>query len=78
MLPVELFVADVVRARAEGNCATTGLADHFTYCLAAPIRDRAGIVRSTLCFVIPADTSEVRRTELLAVLSAEAALLAGE
>jgi DNA-binding IclR family transcriptional regulator len=78
MLAVELFVADVVRARAEGNCATTGLADRFTYCLAAPIRDRAGIVRSTLCFVIPADTSEARRTELLAVLSAEAALLAGE
>ncbi len=77
MLPVEAFLADVRRARAERYCATTGLADRFTYCLAAPVRDQAGVVRSTLCFVIPADTSEARRKELLALLLAEAELLAG-
>ena len=75
-LPVKAFLADVARARSEGRCATTGLADPFTYCLAAPIRDRGGIARSTLCFVIPADTSEPRRNELLARLVAEAELLA--
>ena len=75
-LPVEAFLADVARARIEGRCATTGLADPFTYCLAAPIRDRDGIARTTLCFVIPADTSEERRNELLARLADEAALLA--
>lgn len=75
-LPVETFLADVARARAEGRCATTGLADPFTYCLAAPIRDSTGIARTTLCFVIPADTSETRRNELLARLAVEAELLA--
>ena len=74
-LPVGAFLADVAGARAEGRCATTGLADPFTYCLAAPIRDRDGIARSTLCFVIPADTSEARRHELLARLVDEARLL---
>lgn len=77
MLAIEAFLADVARVRAEGCCATTGLADRFTYCLAAPIRDQTGIVRSTLCFVIPADTCETRRNELLARLSMEAELLAG-
>jgi DNA-binding IclR family transcriptional regulator len=75
-LPVETFLADVALARAEGRCATTGLADPFTYCLAAPIRDRDGIARTTLCFVIPADTSEDRRNDLLVRLAAEAELLA--
>lgn len=74
-LPVEAFLADVARARAEGRCATTGLADPFTYCLAAPIRARDGVARATLCFVIPADTSETRRNELLARLAEEAELL---
>jgi DNA-binding IclR family transcriptional regulator len=77
MLPVEAFLSDVARARAEGHCATTGLANRFTYCLAAPIRDQAGVVRSTLCFVLPADTCEARRNELLARLSMETELLAG-
>ena len=75
-LAVETFLADVARARKEGRCATTGLADPFTYCLAAPIRDRDGIARTTLCFVIPADTSEDRRNDLLGRLAAEAELLA--
>lgn len=76
MLPVEAFLADVARARKDGRCASTGLADPFTYCLAAPIRDQGGIARTTLCFVIPADTSEDRRNELLARLADEAELLA--
>lgn len=76
MLPVESFLADIARARREDRCATTGLADPFTYCLAAPIRDQGGIARTTLCFVIPADTSELRRNELLVRLADEAELLA--
>lgn len=65
VLAVEDFIADVARARAAGVSATTGLADRFTYCLAAPIRDRRGVATATLCFVIPADTPETRRRELL-------------
>lgn len=76
LLPVETFLADVASARAQGRCATTGLADPFTYCLAAPIRDRSGIARTTLCFVIPADTAEDRRNELLSRLVDEAEKLA--
>jgi DNA-binding IclR family transcriptional regulator len=62
----------VERCRAEGSSATTGLADPFTYCLAAPIRDRSGVAQTTLCFVIPADTPPVKRNELLARLVTEA------
>jgi DNA-binding IclR family transcriptional regulator len=76
MLPVENFLDDIARARAEGRCMTIGLADRFACCLAAPIRDRAGVARATLCFVIPADTPEPRRNALLTRLMTEADLLA--
>ena len=76
LLPIDDFLADVAQARGEGRCATIGLADRFTCCLAAPIRDGDGVARNTLCFVIPADTPEPRRTELLARLVSEAELLA--
>ena len=76
MLPFEDFLADIARARAEGRCITIGLADRFACCLAAPIRDGAGVARTTLCFVIPADTPEPRRNDLLTRLEAEANLLA--
>ena len=76
LLPVERFLADVACARAEGSCVTIGLANRFACCLAAPIRDAAGIARNTLCFVIPADTAKPRRKELVARLLAEAKLLA--
>jgi DNA-binding IclR family transcriptional regulator len=75
MLPVEEFLADVARARADGCCMTVGLADRFACCLAAPLRDDTGAASNTLCFVIPADTPEPRRSELLARLIAEAELL---
>lgn len=76
LLPIDDFLADVAQARADGCCATIGLADRFACCLAAPLRDGAGVARNTLCFVIPADTPEPRRTELLARLVSEAELLA--
>ena len=75
-LPVDDFLADVARARAEGSCVTVGLADRFACCLAAPIRDGAGIARNTLCFVIPAETAKSHRKSLLTRLVAEAKLLA--
>jgi DNA-binding IclR family transcriptional regulator len=77
LLPIEGFLADIARARAEGSCVTTGLADRFACCLAAPIRDDAGVARNTLCFVIPADTAKPRRKELVERLVAEAKLLEG-
>jgi DNA-binding IclR family transcriptional regulator len=59
------FVAGVAQARAEGRCMTTSLSDRFTSCLAAPIRDRRGIAVATICLVIPADSAESRKRELL-------------
>ncbi|MGQ9366214.1 IclR family transcriptional regulator [Azospirillum sp. ST 5-10] len=54
----EAFVAEVARARENGYACTTGLVDRFTTCLAAPVRDAAGLCVATICLVIPADTDE--------------------
>jgi DNA-binding IclR family transcriptional regulator len=62
------FVADIARARADGCCMTNGLSDRFTCCLAAPVRDRSGVAVATLCFIVPVDTQEPRKQELLAML----------
>ncbi len=69
------FVADIARARAEGSCMTNGLADRFTCCLAAPIRDRRGIAVATLCFIVPIDSQEEHKRELLGILVAAASEL---
>ena len=65
--PAEFF-ADVAMARQQGFSETAALADRFTWCIAAPIRDSHGAVNKTLCFALPIDTSEARRSELLALL----------
>jgi DNA-binding IclR family transcriptional regulator len=62
------FLSDVAKARSQGYCETTGLADRFTWCMAAPIHSADGIVSMTLCLVLPADTPKARRIGLLAVL----------
>jgi DNA-binding IclR family transcriptional regulator len=59
------FIADVAKARAEGRCMTNGLSDRFTCCLAAPIRDRRGIAVATICFIIPIESPEERKRDLL-------------
>ena len=65
VIDTEAFIADIARARSDGKCMTTALSDRFTSCLAAPIRDRRGVAVATLCFVIPADSAEPRKQELL-------------
>ena len=62
------FVADIARARVDGRCMTNGLSDRFTCCLAAPIRDRRGIAVATLCFIVPIDTADQRKQDLLGLL----------
>ena len=61
----DMFLADIARARAEGCCMTNGLSDRFTCCLAAPIRDRRGMAVATICFIIPIDSPETRKRDLL-------------
>jgi DNA-binding IclR family transcriptional regulator len=72
VLDADVFVADIARARADGCCMTNGLSDRFTCCLAAPVRDRRGIAVATLCFIVPIDSSDMRKRELLALLVAAA------
>ena len=62
------FVAAVARARSDGSCMTNGLSDRFTCCLAAPIRNRSGVAVATICFIVPIDTAEPRKQELLGAL----------
>ena len=71
----EAFIADVIDCTAQGWCETTALADHFTRCFAAPIRDSDGLCRMTLCLVAPAETAPERRSLLLTRLRAAAAQL---
>lgn len=59
------FVAEAAKARAEGRCMTNGLSDRFTCCLAAPVRDRHGICVATICFIIPIDSPDERKRDLL-------------
>lgn len=59
------FLDDVAKARRDGFCETSGLADRFTWCMAAPIRDAQGLVGKTLCLVLPVETPPPLRQELL-------------
>lgn len=64
----EAFLAEIAAARRDHVSETSGLADRFTWCMAAPINDSHGIATRTLCLVLPIDTPEQRRNELLAML----------
>lgn len=74
-IPVDDFLDEVALARDRGYGETRGLADRFTHCLAAPIPDRQGVVRTTLCLVLPIDLPAVRLAELVAMLRERAAPL---
>ena len=65
ILEFDAFVSEIARAREEGRCMTNGLSDRFTCCLAAPVRDRRGVAVATICFIIPIDSPEDRKRELL-------------
>lgn len=64
----DAFLAEVAAARRDHVSETYGLADRFTWCMAAPINDAQGVATRTLCLVLPIDTPEGRRQELLAML----------
>lgn len=72
--PAEFF-ADVAAAHRQGYSETAALADRFTWCMAAPIRDGNGAISKTLCFVLPIDTPEPRRNHLLDLLRERARAL---
>jgi DNA-binding IclR family transcriptional regulator len=72
LLSTEEFLGDVARARQQDFCETAGLADRFTWCMSAPIRDVDRRLTMTLCLVLPVDTPGARRADLLALLIARA------
>jgi DNA-binding IclR family transcriptional regulator len=75
LLRVADFLSDVAKARKQHYCETTGLADRFTCCMAAPIRKVPGQVAMTLCLVLPVDAPRAEKTRLLAILRERAKAL---
>ncbi|MDR5835901.1 IclR family transcriptional regulator [Caballeronia sp. LZ034LL] len=59
------FMRDVQHAKTLGYCCTEGLSNAFRLCMAAPVRDRAGIPIAALCFMTGRDTDPERRQSML-------------
>lgn len=77
-IAAEDFIADVIDCTRRGWSETTGLADRFTCCLAAPILDLDRVCRMTLCLVAPADTPLADRGRLLVCLRTAAVEVSGQ
>jgi DNA-binding IclR family transcriptional regulator len=52
-LPLETFLAQIRQATLDGFFSFDSVADTFTHCFAAPVRDAQGISIATLCIVAP-------------------------
>jgi DNA-binding IclR family transcriptional regulator len=48
-----LFLEQIRQAGAEGFFSFDSVADTFTHCFAAPVKDRQGVAIATLCIVAP-------------------------
>ena len=59
------FMRDVQIAKHQGYCCTEGLSNAFRLCMAAPVRDRAGLPIAALCFMTGRDTDPARRQSML-------------
>jgi len=52
-LPLETFLWEIRKAGEEGFFSFDSVADTFTHCFAAPVKDERGICVATLCIVAP-------------------------
>jgi DNA-binding IclR family transcriptional regulator len=52
-LPLETFLREIRKAGEEGFFSFDSVADTFTHCFAAPVKDERGICIATLCIVAP-------------------------
>ena len=52
-LPLDTFLAQIRQASLDGFFSFDSVADTFTHCFAAPVRDAQGISIATLCIVAP-------------------------
>jgi DNA-binding IclR family transcriptional regulator len=66
------FMAEMQTARVQGFARTSGLVDRFTTCLAVPVRDPSGRCIATVCFVVPAETTEAEQESMIEILQATA------
>jgi len=52
-LPLGTFLREIRKAGEEGFFSFDSVADTFTHCFAAPVKDERGICVATLCIVAP-------------------------
>ncbi|WP_219060143.1 IclR family transcriptional regulator [Pseudomonas sp. UMAB-08] len=52
-LPLDTFLREIRKAGEEGFFSFDSVADTFTHCFAAPVKDERGICVATLCIVAP-------------------------
>src|SRR3546814_15693162 len=52
-LPLELFLAQIRQAGLDGFFSFDSVADTFTHCFAAPVKDANGVAIAHLCIVAP-------------------------
>ncbi|MCD5990701.1 IclR family transcriptional regulator [Pseudomonas sp. CDFA 553] len=53
LLPIETFLGEIRKAGEEGFFSFDSVADTFTHCFAAPVKDEHGVCIATLCIVAP-------------------------
>jgi DNA-binding IclR family transcriptional regulator len=67
-LPEQTFIAEVRAAGAEGFFSFNSIADTFTHCFAAPVRDSQGLCMATLCIVAPREDARAHYQDYRRVL----------
>jgi len=68
-IPIPEFMDDIQKAHMQGHAVSSALADEFTCCLAVPVLDQAtNRPVATICFVLPVNTPEDRKAELIDLL----------
>ncbi|MEB0042078.1 MULTISPECIES: IclR family transcriptional regulator [unclassified Pseudomonas] len=53
LLPMDTFLREIRQAGEDGFFSFDSVADTFTHCFAAPVKDERGICVATLCIVAP-------------------------
>jgi DNA-binding IclR family transcriptional regulator len=71
----ERFYDELCRARRDGYCATTGLIDDFTHCIAAPVRRADRVAVACVCVVTVGRLRESEKRSFVRVLQESAARL---
>ena len=67
-LPLQTFLGEIRRAGEEGFFSFDSVADTFTHCFAAPVKDERGICIATLCIVAPRADAQKNYSEYRRVL----------